>query len=286
MGDHRNLDAVQRCAHGGAEDRLVALVVGMGHQGDTRGDENRAGGVDDHVAGAVGARETDLVIRARALTIFEFGLGDGGLEVDVPQRGCFLRVGLAAGEIAQEGALAHTSASLVDGGVEIRPVDRESETAEEIFEDLLVLVCELFAQLDEVGTRDRHRLMVLGRIASERRLEVGLVGHRRIASDPEEVLHSAFGRQPVVVPSHGIEDRLAAHALMARDGVGVGVREDVAHVERTRHGGRWRVDRVHLFASGRAVEAVDAFGLPGVDPELLDAVEAGLLGDLGHGSPG
>ena len=53
----------------------------------------------------------------------------------------------------------------------------------------------------------------------------------RIASDAVVGLHSAFGRQAVVVPAHRVEHRLAGHALIARDGVCVGVAEHVADVQ-------------------------------------------------------
>ncbi len=50
VGDDRHLDVEQRRAHGAAEQRLVALVVGVRHQGDTGRQQLGAGGVDHHVA--------------------------------------------------------------------------------------------------------------------------------------------------------------------------------------------------------------------------------------------
>ena len=192
---------------------------------------------------AVGAVERELVVRAGALAVLHLGLGDGGLEVDVPHGRRFLAVGLAARDVAQERPLADAAAALVDGGVEQRPVDAEPEPAEQVLEDLLVDRDELVAQLEEVGPRDRHRVVVLRRVAAERWLEALDVRLAGVAAHAEVVLDAPLGGQAVVVPPHRVEDGLAAHALEAGDRVGVGVAEHVAHVERARHRGRRRVDR-------------------------------------------
>ena len=273
VGHDRNLDAIQRRAHLRSEQRLVALVVGVRHQSHACRDQDGARGVDDDVTTAVDAGEGDLVIRAGSFAILEFGLGDRGFEVDVPQRGCLLRVGLATSQIAQERALTRASAALVDGGVQQRPIHGQSEPSEQILEDLLVLVGELLAQLDEVGSRNGHRLMILGRITAERRLETGDVGDVGVASHTEEVLDASLGGQTVVVPTHRVEDRLARHALEAGDGVRVGVREDVTHVQRTTHRGRGSVDRVHAGPFRGSIEGVGSLALPYARPLALDSVE-------------
>ena len=61
VGDDRHLDAVQRRAHGGAEQRLVALVVGMGDERDARREQLGPGGVDLDGAVAVGAGGTAIL---------------------------------------------------------------------------------------------------------------------------------------------------------------------------------------------------------------------------------
>ena len=53
----------------------------------------------------------------------------------------------------------------------------------------------------------------------------------------------------------------------------------MADVERARHRGRRGVDGEHLVTGGRAVERVDAVGLPPGRPGRLEALEAGLVGD-------
>ena len=104
---------------------------------------------------------------------------------------------------------------------------------------------ELLAELDEVGPADRDLPL---RVRLLRRREVGVVRQRRVAAHAEVVLHPALGGQAVVVPAHRVEDLLAAHPLEAGDQVGVGVGEDVADVQRARHGRRRGVDRVDLLA--------------------------------------
>ena len=119
------------------------------------------------------------------------------------------------------------------------------EAAEQLLERRLVDGRQLVAQLDEVGPRDRDLAVVLRDVAAVRRREVGVERLRRVAAHAVVVLHAALGGQAVVVPADRVEDRLAGHPLVAGEGVGLGVAEDGAHVDRAGHGRRRRVDREH-----------------------------------------
>ncbi len=109
---------------------LVPLVVGVRDERDARGEQLGASGVDLDDTVAVGSCERDLVVGARTVAVLHLGLGDGGPEVDVPQGGCFLAVRLAAGDVAEERALAGAPRPFVDGGVLMVPVDRQAEPPE------------------------------------------------------------------------------------------------------------------------------------------------------------
>ena len=104
-----------------------------------------------------------------------------------------------------------------------------------------------------------------------------VVRQRRIAAHAEVVLHATLGRQPVVVPPHRIEDFLAAHALIARDDVGVREGEDVADVQRAADRRRRRVDRVHLLARDASDRTVGAVALPARGQFLFEPLEGRLL---------
>ena len=110
VGEDRHLDAEHRGGDRRAEQRLVALVVGVGDQRDAADDQLGSGGVDQDVAAAVGAVEGELVVGAGALAVLELGLGDRGLEGDVPQRRRLGRVRLAAGQVVQERPLGDAPA--------------------------------------------------------------------------------------------------------------------------------------------------------------------------------
>ena len=220
------------------------------------------------------------MVGARPLAVLHLGLGDGGAEVDVPHRRRFLAVRLAAGDVAQERALAGAARALVDGGVLQRPVDRQAEPAQQRLEDLLVGLDEFVAQLEEVRPGDGDRPVVLRRLTAERRLEALDVGLARVAADAVVVLDAPLGGQAVVVPAHRVEDLLAGHALVAGDRVGVGVAEHVAHVQRAADGGRRRVDREDLVTGGGAVERVDPVGFPYRGPAILDAIERRSVRDV------
>ena len=170
--DHRDLDAEHRRGGRGAEQLLVALVVGVRDERDGRGDQLGPGGLDVE-RGAVGGVVGHPVVGAGVLARLDLGLGDRGAVGDVPDRRGLGEVGLTAGEVAQERALADLPRLAPGGGVGLRPVDRQAEGAPEVLEDLLVLLDQLLAELDEVGPADRHLLL---RVRLLRRREV--VGRR------------------------------------------------------------------------------------------------------------
>ena len=210
-----------------------------------------------------GRVERDPVVVPGVVARLELGLGDGGLEGDVPQGRRLGEVRLAAGVVAQERALADRARVVADRGVGRVPLDREAELAPQRLEGLLVLDDELLAQLDEVRPADGDlllRVRVLGR------REVGVVGQGGVAADAEVVLDAALGRQAVVVPADRVEDGLALHPLVARDQVGVAVGVDVADVQRPADGGRGSVDGVDVLPRLRAVEGVRVVVGPGARP--------------------
>ena len=110
VGQRMRLDRHPRAEHRrhdvGAEQRLIALVVGMSHERDARGQQLGTRGLDlDHAA--VGLVETEAMVRAGLLAIFELGLRHRGLEVHVPQRRRFDLIREPAIEQAQEHQLRH-----------------------------------------------------------------------------------------------------------------------------------------------------------------------------------
>ena len=254
----------------------------MGDHGHATDDELGPRRVDEHVA--VGAVEGDQVVVPRPLAVLDLGLGDGRAVVDVPHRRGLGAVRLAAGEVAQEGDLAGAPAEVVDRLVLQRPVDGQPEPPEQLLERGLVGGRQLVAELDEVGPRDRHLLGAGRGVAAVRRREVGVVVLARVAADGVVVLHPPLGGQAVVVPADRVVDDLAGHALVADSGVGLRVAEHGAHVDRAGDRGRRGVDGEDVGALGRAVEAVDAVGLPAFGPARLDAVERRLVRDRRHRS--
>ena len=194
---HADFDVEQRRPHGLAEERRVPGIVWMRDETDAGRNQLGSRGLDDDVtAGVVSARrpvKRHRVVRARAFAILEFGLRHGGAEVDVPERRSFLRVRLAAREVVEKCALRRATRVLGDRGVQERPVDRQAESTEEVFEHLLVLCGEFVAELDEVRTRHGNCLVVFRRVAAERRGEARDVRQRRVAGDAEIVLHAPLG---------------------------------------------------------------------------------------------
>ena len=276
MRPHRHAHAEQRRDDVAADQRAVPLVVGMRDQGDAGRDQlgPRRLDLDCLKSGRPVEREPHPVVRARHFPIFELRLGHRRAEVHVPQRGRLDLVRQPPPQQPQERYLRDALGPRADRGVGHRPVDRQPEVAPERFERLLVGGREPGAQLDEVRPRDRTRRLR----RRLRRLEPRIVGQRRIAPDAVVVLHAALGRQAVVVPSHRIEDVAAAHALEARDYIGVGIREDVPDVQRPADGRGRRVDREHLGARAAALEPIGRAFLPAGPPLGFESLERRLRG--------
>ena len=222
VGADLDLDAEQRRAHRRAEQRLVALVVGVGDEGDAGRDQLGPGGLDEDRLAVVGAAERDAVVGAGHLAVLELGLGDRGAEVDVPQHRRLGLVGLAPRQVAQERPLGDPprrarrwSCRSAPSRPTARGVRHRSSKA------CSSSAVRPFAQLDEVAARDAAAACLPA--ARRAGSNVGVVGERRVALDAVVVLDPALGGQAVVVPAHRVEDLLAPHALVAGDGVGVGV---------------------------------------------------------------
>ena len=275
----RHSHAEQRRHHVLSEQRPVPLIVGMRDERDTGGDQLGAGCFDFHGSRTVGRdvgvgdRERNPVVRARHLAIFELGLCYGRLEIDVPQRRRLDLVRETALQETKKCDLRDALRAPADRGIRHRPVDREAEVFPQVFERLLVLGSEPRAQLDEIRARYRHRLFARLRRRRERRI----VRQRRIAPYPVIVLDATFGRQPVIIPSHRIEDGLASHPMEAGNQVGMREREDVADVQRAADGRRRCVDGVHVGAGARSIEAVDARLFPARVPFRFEPFQCGLF---------
>ncbi len=152
MGEDRDADPEQGGEDLRAEQAPVPLVGRMGDERDTGGHELGPCRLDlDREAVSRGACEREPVIEAGVLLVDELGLGDSGLEVDVPQRRGLLPVGLAPCQEAQEAALGRPPRGLADRRVVLGPVDRCSELAEQVLEGPLVLGDEDVAEIHEIG---------------------------------------------------------------------------------------------------------------------------------------
>ena len=115
--------------------------------------------------------------------------------------------------------------------------------------------------------------MILGRVTTKWRVKIRLIGDMGIAPYAKVILHPPFGGQTIVIPTHGIKNCFTSHALVTRNGVGVGVREDMTHVQRTAHCGWGSINGVDPFAGRSAVKGIGAFVLPDLSQCRLNAIE-------------
>ena len=101
VGLDLHLDAEQGRGDLLAEQRLVALVVGVRHERGAGGQQLGAGGLDEDLV-AVFGEERVAVVGAGDFAVLELGLGHRGAERDVPQGGSLGHVGVAGGQVGQE----------------------------------------------------------------------------------------------------------------------------------------------------------------------------------------
>ena len=183
-----------------------------------------------------------LVEGALLRPVLHLGLGHRGAEVDVPHGGGLDVVDVALLVEVEEAQLGEAAARVADRRVLEAPVHGEAQALPEGLEGLLVLRGEGQAQVDEVAARD----------LAGRGLPRLVVGHGRRAARARRARRarsargSSSGRAAPWAgrcrPSPWVEDVPAPHPLVAREDVGLGVAEDVAHVQRARDRGRRGVD--------------------------------------------
>ena len=123
---------------------MITLIVGVGHQGDTGGNEFWAGGNDDDIV-ALATMKTNLVISRGLVSILEFRLRYRCSKGDIPQGGGISAIGLTAGKIAQKSPLCHALRLIVNRAVGEIPVDAQTQSSPEVFELFFIFEREFFA---------------------------------------------------------------------------------------------------------------------------------------------
>ena len=116
MRHHRKLDIEERGGDCRSEKRLVPLVLRVGDQGDAGGDQLGPGGLDEQ-RGLVRFPESHPVVGGGTFPVFQLGLGDRRLEIDIPEHRCLLGVGLTPGQVVKECPLTGALAMGIDGGI-------------------------------------------------------------------------------------------------------------------------------------------------------------------------
>ena len=178
----------------GIEERLITRIVGVRHDrhaggsardGSCRFRRNRLPRANSR--GLV-ERTGSCGVRPGHLAIFELRLGDRRAEVDVPQRRRLELIGAAAFQPTQECAVARRAARV---GRWLRRSSTSPPTAPDGATGARRPSSSAVrrAELDEVRTRDRNRLLT--RLLRGAKLAAW---QRRIAAHAEIVLHAALGR--------------------------------------------------------------------------------------------
>ena len=156
-GEDRHRRAKQRGDRGLAEQRPGSARRPDARSRPRRRAAARGGWWRSSKRGAASDGELDVMIGARDRALFDLGLCDRGLEVDVPHRRRVRLIDVALVE-ADRGTSAARSRRQWSSMVEYvwRQSTRQSEALPQRFERLLVLRGQRVAQLDEVRAGDRR----------------------------------------------------------------------------------------------------------------------------------
>ena len=170
------------------------------------------------------------------------------------------------------------SGVIANRGVFLAPIYGQADPPPQFHERLFIFFRQLLAEFDEIFPREFYRVMFARFRACVFSLKIRLIGKFRVAGHVKIILHPPFRRQPVVIPSHRIENVQPLHAFVARDDIRVRIAENMPHVERAGHGRRRRVNHKRLFARRGWVVAVNALLLPCAIPTLFGLLCVKMFG--------
>ena len=248
--DHRHGPLDVRDEHLLADRVAVALVVGMHGDGDVGEDRRRPHGRDRDVAGAVGERVARVGERVVHVDVLDLEVGDRRLVERAP----------------------------VDdplGAVDPAPVPEVDEEAHHrldvgvVHREALAAVVERGAEAAELAHDRAAGLLEVAPDALDERLAAELLARRPLLR--ELLLDDVLRRDARVVVARLPERVEAPHPVPADQDVLQRAVERVAHVQRAGDVRRRHADDERLVAALAGAGPVEALGLPGLLPALLDA---------------
>ncbi|MDT4832057.1 hypothetical protein FQZ97_655940 [compost metagenome] len=228
IGDHRDLALAQRQLHILADQRAVALVLGVDHHGHVTQQGFGAGGRHGQVTAAVDQRVGDVPEEAVFLFALHFQIGHGRHQHRVPVHQTLAAVDQALLVQLHEGVGDDLAELLVHGEVLAAPVHRVAHAAHLRGDG----VAAFFLPFPDLGDEVLARLGGRGaHVVAADALGLQLALHHDLRGDAGVV----GARYP---------DRVGAgHAVVAREAVHDGLVERVAHVQRAGHIRRRQLDR-------------------------------------------
>ncbi len=229
VGDDGDLAAYQGQGDGLADQRRVALVLGVDHHGHVAQHGLGPRGGHREAAGTIRERVGDVPERAVLLFAFHFQVGHGGLQHRVPVHEALAAVDQALLIKAHEGVGDDLRELVVHGEVFAAPVHAVAQAAHLRGDGVAALFLP-FPDLAGEGLAAQvvaaHALFLQLALHHDLRGDAGVVGARH----PQRVV--------------------APHAVVARQAVHDGLVERMAHVQRAGHVGRRQLDG-EVLAAGR-----------------------------------
>ena len=159
---------------------------------------------------------------------------------------------------------------LVDRLVFLTPIDGQTQSMPEHTECVLVFLDQIKTGLDEIWARDQAGGFLSHLRGCGLEFQSFFIGRTRITTNVKIVLDTPFGRKPIVIPTHRIEDVHTDHALVTHDDIRLCIGEDVPDMEGTRGRRRGCIHDKGLIARARGVVVIDTIALPDGIPPRLD----------------
>src|SRR5690625_7502291 len=116
MRVHLNGNIKEGRGHRGPEEMFITVIIRVSDQTGARRQQFWASGFNEDLFAVVGIKCVP-VVGARYFFIFELGLGDGGLEADVPHGRSFRVIRLTIAEVFMEGPLGDSPRGGVNGSL-------------------------------------------------------------------------------------------------------------------------------------------------------------------------
>ena len=260
---HRNLK--QRRNRLLANIFLETFIIGMNKHGNARRQKFRTRRSYHQIIVLILNPETEIMKRARTFLISYLSLRNRRLKIHVPHNRTVGLITLALFEKFQKARLRSPPAMLINSRVFLIPIIRQAKPGPKMLKSLLILLSNLTANLDEISTADRKRIA----LTSTLKFQLRVMMQMPLTLHVIKVLHPAFSRQAVIIPTYREKYVFAPHPLITHNKILMRKTEHMAHMQTTANSRRRSIDNKGFIPAAIRIPRIRALILPLTLPSIL-----------------